>query len=84
MLIVYMPTIKPQRMLQLFSQNVRRLRMEAGISQELLAQRCIKYKKQIPRIENGTADVNLSMIVVLAQALDVEPGVLLQRHRTDH
>lgn len=63
---------------KLFSQNVRRLRLEAGISQEALAERCVKYKKQIPKIEKGTANVNLSMIFVLAQALDVDPGALLK------
>jgi transcriptional regulator with XRE-family HTH domain len=61
-----------------FSQNVRRLRLEAGISQEALAERCTKYKKQIPKIEDGTATVNLSMIFVLAQALNVDPGTLLK------
>ena len=68
-------------MLKLFSENVRRIRMEAGISQELLAERCTKYKRQIPHIENGTAKVNLSMIVVLAEALEVDPGTLLRQYR---
>jgi len=65
-------------MLKLFSLNVRRLRLEAGLTQTDLAQRCNKFKKLIPEIEDGKAKVTLSMIVAMAQALNVEPGVLLQ------
>jgi transcriptional regulator with XRE-family HTH domain len=62
----------------LFSHNVQRLRLLAGLSQDALAERCSKYKKQIPKIEDGTAKVNLSMIYVLAQALNVDPATLLK------
>jgi transcriptional regulator with XRE-family HTH domain len=74
-------------MSELFSRNVRRLRLQAGITQQALAERCTKYQKQIPDIEDGTAQVNLSMIFVLAQALEVDPAVLLQEtppERPDH
>ncbi|RFO97680.1 XRE family transcriptional regulator [Rhodoferax lacus] len=73
-----MKAMKPQRMLTLFSKNVLRLRQEAGMTQEALAKRCTKYKRQIPKIENGTAEVNLSMIFTLAQALEVDPATLLK------
>lgn len=66
------------RMQSLFSRNVKRLRLEAGITQKSLAQRCNRYKSQIPKIEKGTAKVSLSMIFTLAQALQVEPSTLLQ------
>ena len=67
-------------MLKLFSRNVKRLRLEAGISQEHLAQRCSRYRKQIPQIEDGTVNVTLSMILALAEALGVEPALLLQEN----
>jgi transcriptional regulator with XRE-family HTH domain len=67
-----------QRMQSLFSRNVKRLRLQAGFTQKSLAQRCTRYKSQIPKIENGTAKVNLSMIYTLALALEVEPATLLQ------
>ena len=66
------------RMQSLFSRNVKRLRLEAGITQKSLALRCHRYKSQIPKIENGTAKVSLSMIFTLAQALEVAPELLLQ------
>jgi transcriptional regulator with XRE-family HTH domain len=66
------------RMPKLFGQNIRKLRLAAGLTQEALAQRCTKYKKQIPSIEDGSANVKLSMIFVLAQALEVDPSVLLK------
>ena len=72
-------TMTNHSMPQLFSENVRRLRMEAGLTQEALAARCTKYKKQIAKIEAGSAEVNLSMIYVLAQALNVAPGTLLKQ-----
>jgi transcriptional regulator with XRE-family HTH domain len=75
---IAMKAMKPQRMLTLFSKNVLRLRQEAGMTQEALAERCAKYKRQIPKIENGTAQVNMSMIYTLAQALEVDPAILLR------
>ena len=67
-----------ETMLQIFSKNVRRLRLAAGLTQTALAERCSNYRQQIPRIEDGSANVTLMMIVALAQALGVEPGTLLQ------
>lgn len=71
-------TVTAPDMSQLLRQNVRRLRLKAGLTQQALAQHCSKYKKQIAQIEDGTAEVNLSMIFVVAQALGVDPSVLLQ------
>lgn len=67
-----------QGMAQRFGQNVRDLRQAAGLTQDMLAQRCTKYKQQIAQIEDGTARVNLSMIFVLSQALKVDPSRLLR------
>lgn len=68
----------PPSALTHFSQNVRRLRLDAQLSQAVLAERCTKYKKQIAQIENGSARVTLSMVYVLASALQVDPGQLLR------
>lgn len=70
--------MQSETMLQIFSQNVRRLRLAAGLTQTTLAERCSSYKQHIPHIEDGSANVTLMMIVALAQALEVEPGILLQ------
>lgn len=62
---------------QQFGQNVRRLRLQSGLTQDVLAQRCSRFKKQIPHIEAGRVVPTLTMIVVLATALGVQPHRLL-------
>ena len=64
--------------LVLFGMAVRQLRLAKGITQDALAARCGRYKKQIPEIENGGVEVTLDMVIVLSNALDVAPGVLLK------
>jgi transcriptional regulator with XRE-family HTH domain len=47
-------------------------------TQEQLAERVGMSSRQLQRIEAGEVDVSLSTLVVLARALAVEPGALLQ------
>jgi transcriptional regulator with XRE-family HTH domain len=70
--------MKSNSMPQLFGENVRRLLLEAGWTHEALAKRCTKYKNRISRLEDGSTQVNLSMIFVLAQALNVDPATLIK------
>ncbi len=63
--------------LMVFGLAVKRIRTQAGLTQDELAQRCIRFKQHIPHIENGTAKVNLAMVIVLANALNMEPSDLL-------
>ena len=60
-----------------FGQSVRRARLQAGLTQDGLAQRCTRFKKQIPDIEDGAVVPTLSMILVLAHALKITPDLLL-------
>lgn len=60
-----------------FGQSVRRARLQAGLTQVALAQRCPRFKSQIPQIEDGAVVPTLSMILVLAHALQVTPDLLL-------
>lgn len=62
---------------QQFGHNLRRLRLQSGISQEALALRCKRFKNQIPQIEDGAVVPTLTMIVLLAEALEVQPHHLL-------
>ncbi len=59
--------------------NVRRLRNERGLTQEALAEAVGVELRTVARIEAGTANVVLSTLVDLADALGVKPGALLKQ-----
>lgn len=59
-------------------QNVRRIRHEAGISQEELADRAELHRTYISSIERGERNVSVENIFAIADALDVPPGDLLR------
>lgn len=58
-------------------EKIRALRKEAGLSQEVLAERCGIFRTYLSRIESGAANPSLVVLVTLAKALSVEPHILL-------
>ncbi len=64
-------------MLKLFGANVKRIRRLKRVSQETLAESCGLYRSYLSRIERGTANPTLESIIVLANALEVDPTYLL-------
>jgi transcriptional regulator with XRE-family HTH domain len=58
--------------------KVKRLRQEAGITQAALSQRSGLFRTHLSRIECGTANPTLAAIVSIANALEVNPAVLLR------
>jgi transcriptional regulator with XRE-family HTH domain len=58
-------------------EKVRALRKNAGLSQEVLAERCGIFRTYLSRIESGAANPSLVVLVTLAHALEVEPHTLL-------
>jgi transcriptional regulator with XRE-family HTH domain len=56
--------------------NVRRLRLERGLSQQALAHRAGISLRYMSTVEAGTAAVSVRILVKLAGALDVETGEL--------
>jgi transcriptional regulator with XRE-family HTH domain len=62
---------------QIFGQNVRRIRTEAGLSQEELAYRAKLHRTYISSIERGQRNVSVENIFAIADALKVPPGDLL-------
>lgn len=54
-------------------ETLRRLRLKAGLSQALLAERARTTQSHIAHIESGAKDPQTDMIVRVAAALDVEP-----------
>ena len=61
-----------------FGERIRKLRIEAGMSQEELATRMgYSSKSTITKIEQGKRDVPQNKIVKFAEALGTTPGVLM-------
>ncbi len=57
--------------------KIKSLRIEGGITQAVLSERCGLFRTHVSRIECGIANPTLSAIVAIALALGVEPGALL-------
>jgi len=57
--------------------KIRALRQQAGLSQEVLSDRCGIFRTYLSRIESGSANPTLVVLVALAHSLNVEPHVLL-------
>src|SRR5947209_7689045 len=56
---------------------LRRLRAEAGLSQEDLAERAGIHPNYVVRLERGTSSPSLSAITLVARALGTTPSKLL-------
>ena len=64
---------------QIFATNLRRLRHEAGLSKEELADQARINRTYISKLETGATYVGLEIIRKLAKVLRAEPAALLQR-----
>jgi transcriptional regulator with XRE-family HTH domain len=60
-----------------FGENLKKQRVEAGLSQEALGRSCRLHRTEISLLERGERDPRLSTIVRLARCLDVPPATLL-------
>jgi transcriptional regulator with XRE-family HTH domain len=58
--------------------NVQRLRLKRGLTQEHLAELAIVDLSYAQRVERGEINVTLSGLANFADALGVQPGVLLR------
>jgi transcriptional regulator with XRE-family HTH domain len=56
--------------------QVRRLRAEAGITQQVLADQCGIYRTYLSRAENGDANLTITVLAALAENLNVNVGEL--------
>jgi transcriptional regulator with XRE-family HTH domain len=63
-----------------FGANVRRLRLERGLSQAELAELAGIHRAYLSTVENGKRNVSIDNISRLARALSVEPPLLLTPH----
>ena len=71
--------VKPQEcsLVTFFAANVRRRRVELGLSQEKLAELAGVHRTYVGMIERGEKNVTIYNIERLANALDIRPGTLL-------
>ena len=69
-----MPRTHPNLIL---AQNLRRLRLARGWSQEELAERCGLHRTYVGAIERGERNITLETLNDLAVALDLLPAALI-------
>jgi transcriptional regulator with XRE-family HTH domain len=60
-----------------FGNNVRKLRLALGLSQEELAEKANLHRNYIGGIERGERNLGLLNLIELARALSVKPAKLL-------
>jgi transcriptional regulator with XRE-family HTH domain len=68
-------------LVQLLGENVRRLRKERGLSQEELAFRAGMKRSYLSDLERGTRNPTVRAVGRLADALKVEPTLLMTPSR---
>lgn len=51
--------------------QVKKLRLKAGLTQDVLSERCGIYRTYLSRIEAGSANPTLLVMIALASTLDV-------------
>ncbi|MBR9813152.1 helix-turn-helix transcriptional regulator [bacterium] len=61
-----------------FSRNMRAARLELGLSQEALAERCDLHRTYISEVERSLRNVSIDNIERIATALKQPPSVLLE------
>lgn len=61
-----------------FAANLRKARAEAGISQELLGERCDLHRTEISLLERAGREPRLATMVKLAGALDTTVAALAE------
>jgi transcriptional regulator with XRE-family HTH domain len=57
--------------------QVRAFRTEAGLTQQMLADKCGIYRTYLSRIEGGDANPSLNVLAALADTLNIEIQQLL-------
>ena len=74
-----MPPRAASDVLTSIAANVRRQRLQRGLSQAQLAERADLELRQLQRIEQAVTNFGVVTLVRLAEALGVRPGSLVRR-----
>ena len=72
-----------EKIIKVIATNVRYYRKKAGLSQEKLAERAGLHRTYIGGVERGEYNVSAINIARIAQALDIEPFILLVEKRAE-
>lgn len=56
---------------KIVGKQVKKLRLKAGLTQDVLSERCGIYRTYLSRIEAGSANPTLLVMIALASTLDV-------------
>lgn len=64
---------------QLLAENIRKYRQELGLSQEELAARAGLHRTYISSVERAERNVSLENIFHIAEALGIEPALLIRK-----
>jgi len=67
------------KLLAIFSENLRKLRKERGLSQEELAARAGLHRTYVGAVERKEKNITLNNVERLANALGVEPICLFSK-----
>lgn len=65
---------------EVIAQNVKRLRLQNGLSQEEFADICGYHRTYIGSIERSERNITVATLEALANALNVSPDELLRDH----
>ena len=71
---------KSSPLVAIFAANVRRLRLELGVSQEELAEAAGAHRTYVGMLERAEKNVTIYNIERIAIALGVSPDTLLKEH----
>lgn len=76
--------VKPQQcaLVTVFAANVRRKRLELGLSQEELAEAAGVHRTYVGMLERGEKNVTIYNIERIALALQINPALLLDESMT--
>lgn len=72
-----MPNIRPD-IKKIVGHNIKRLRLKAGLTQDVLSERCGIFRTYLSRVEVGSANPTLLVLMALATTLHVEPAELFK------
>jgi transcriptional regulator with XRE-family HTH domain len=76
-----MSTRRLGEVLRFVAANVRAMRLRRGLTQEVLAEVAEVDLRFLQKIETGRTNLSLDVLVRLADALSIKPGLLLRAAR---
>jgi len=71
-------TAERARLLRAFGEKLRTERLRRNLSQERLAELANIHRTQLGAVERGLRDPHLTMLLILADALEVPPSALTE------